>query len=297
MVSQNSESEDRHQNCIDLSVISMLTLLTRNITQIVFSAVLTAVLIWGWLQRGEYWFNAEQGLGYYFGITGVTLMALLLLYPLRKKARWMKGVFPIKYWFKAHMLFGILGPTLILFHCNFSLGSMNSNVALFSMLLVAFSGLVGRYIYRHTHNGLYGKKLDYDELQAQHSQFKQQLSASALLDDSLLHQVQEIEDLATNNSRSLIHSCSSVLRVNILSHRFLSKLRRLNGGSLQTTDGQQFIYTEISQHFAQELKTLRSMIGLSLYNRLFSIWHVVHLPFFFMMIITATIHIVVVHMY
>ncbi len=275
----------------------MFEILTKNIYQLLFSVSLALALSWGWLQRDEYWLSAEQGLGYYLGIIGVSLMALLLLYPLRKKARWMRGVFPIKYWFKAHMLFGILGPTLILFHCNFGLGSMNSNVALFSMLLVAFSGLIGRYIYRHTHNGLYGKKLNYDQLQAQHAQFKQQLSSNAMIDDALLQHLQKIEDLVADKNSSLIHSWRSVFRVNVLSHRLLSELRRLNGASVQTAGGQQFFYTEMTEHFEQELKTLRSMIGLSLYNRLFSIWHIVHLPFFFMMIITATVHIVVVHMY
>ena len=157
--------------------------------------------------------------------------------------------------------------------------------------------MAGRYIYRHTHNGLYGKKLNYDQLQAQHVQFKQQLSSSAMIDDTLLQHLQKIEDLVADKNSSLIHSWRSVFRVNVLSHRLLSDLRRLNGASLQTAGGQQFCYTEMTVHFEQELKTLRSMIGLSLYNRLFSIWHIVHLPFFFMMIITATVHIVVVHMY
>lgn len=275
----------------------MLKTISNNLNQVVFTMTLVTALMWGWSQRGEYWINAEQGIGYYFGIIGASLMILLLLYPLRKKARWMRGLLPIKYWFKTHMLFGILGPTLILFHCNFGLGSMNSNVALFSMLLVAFSGLIGRYIYRHTHNGLYGKKLDYDQLQAQHTQFMQQLNASPMIDESLLQQLQNIEGLLADKGSSLIHSWRSVAKVNTISYRIMVELKRLNAMPLQTTDGQPFLYNEMTQHFEQELGALRSMARLTLYNRLFSIWHVVHLPFFFMMIITATIHVVVVHMY
>jgi hypothetical protein len=54
----------------------------------------------------------------------------------------------VVFWFRLHMTLGLIGPTLILFHANFRLGSLNSNVAMFAMLLVAASGIVGRYLYR-----------------------------------------------------------------------------------------------------------------------------------------------------
>ena len=41
---------------------------------------------------------------------------------------------------------GIIGPIFILYHCNFQLGAVNSNVALWSMLTVAGSGVVGRFL-------------------------------------------------------------------------------------------------------------------------------------------------------
>ena len=36
-------------------------------------------------------------------------MLLLLLYPARKHSRLLRNLGPVKYWFKAHMLFGVLG--------------------------------------------------------------------------------------------------------------------------------------------------------------------------------------------
>src|SRR5205814_2919423 len=73
---------------------------------------------------------------------------------------------PMPSWFRFHMVLGIGGPLCILYHCNFSTGATNSNVALFSMLTVAGSGIIGRYIYAHIHNGLYGRKLEFGELRA-----------------------------------------------------------------------------------------------------------------------------------
>jgi hypothetical protein len=63
------------------------------------------------------------------------------------------------------MAFGLIGPMLILYHCNFQLGSVNSQVALYCMLLVAGSGIIGRHFYARIHRGLYGKKTSLRELQ------------------------------------------------------------------------------------------------------------------------------------
>ncbi len=63
------------------------------------------------------------------------------------------------------MMMGIIGPVCILIHCGFSLGATNSNIALFSMLTVAGSGIFGRYFYSKIHHGLYGRKATLAELQ------------------------------------------------------------------------------------------------------------------------------------
>ena len=35
----------------------------------------------------------------------------------------------------------------------------------------------------------------------------------------------------------------------------------------------------------------------SLYERLFALWHILHLPIFFLMVLSAIVHVVAVHMY
>lgn len=89
---------------------------------------------------------------------------MLLLYPFRKKSRFMRNWGGVKHWFRAHMIMGVAGPVLVAYHSNFSLGSMNSNVALVSMLTVAGSGLIGRYFYSRVHRGLYGREVTLKEL-------------------------------------------------------------------------------------------------------------------------------------
>ena len=118
----------------------------------------------GWKLRHREYLTAETGTGYLLGIVGSVMMLVLLLYPLRKRFRFMANWGPISYWFRIHMMLGVVGPICILYHANFTLGSTNSSVALFSMLLVAGSGLIGRYLYVKIHYGLYGRRMNLKEL-------------------------------------------------------------------------------------------------------------------------------------
>ena len=56
-------------------------------------------------------------------------------------------------------------------------------------------------------------------------------------------------------------------------------------------------YTRIKKEIARYVLALRKITAFKLYERLFSLWHLFHLPLFFMMLITAVVHIFAVHMY
>jgi len=94
--------------------------------------ILASAAAWR-VAQGDF-YTAGSDLGYYMGLIGGVMMLLLLTYPLRKHLRFMHGWGPIKPWFRTHMFLGIAGPTLILFHSTFHIGSLNAGVALVSML-------------------------------------------------------------------------------------------------------------------------------------------------------------------
>lgn len=263
---------------------------------VLFASSMLALLGWGWSEREEYWFNAEKGWGYIFGIIGGSLMLLLLFYPLRKRVRFMRRWFSIKYWFQLHMLFGILGPVLILFHSNFHLGSLNSSVALFCMLLVAISGIVGRYVYRNIHRGLYGERLEFKDFYDQYQQSKTLFVDNELVNSDTAQKLNDIEQLLTTGTHSLWKTWSAIHSVKTQNRRVKAQIKR----NLKTRKYSAEQARNLKQAYAQWQKgisQLRSVAKLSFNTQLFSLWHILHLPFFFMMLITATIHVVVVHMY
>ena len=149
----------------------------------VLFVLVCALLYCGWHFPTERYISPKRGIGYALGIVGGSLMLLLLVYSLRKRWGWLRFLGSTPSWFRFHMVLGVLGPLCILYHSNFSTGATNSNVALFCMLTVAGSGLIGRYIYAHIHHGLYGRKLELGELRESaenlHGQAGYQLSARA----------------------------------------------------------------------------------------------------------------------
>ena len=115
-----------------------------NPLSILFFTLVFIIGFLGWWQRDNMQLSAESGLGYWLGVIGGSMMLALLLYPARKHIRLLRRWGKVSFWFSTHMILGVVGPLLILFHSDFSLGSTNSNLALFSTLIVALSGFLDR---------------------------------------------------------------------------------------------------------------------------------------------------------
>ena len=182
-----------------------------------FYMVIMMIVYIGWKYRGNVYITPEEGLGYVLGITGGSMMLLLLMYPLRKHLRWTRSLGAVRHWFRAHMLMGILGPVCILYHCNFQLGSMNGNVALFSMLLVAASGLVGRYFYTKIHYGLYGKKADLDHLSSDAAIAKSFMDKTLEASPELHSRLQNLEKQAVVPLHGFLASIKRAVAVSLKS--------------------------------------------------------------------------------
>lgn len=279
-----------------------------------FSLAVMAALYFGWTIRDEYFLSAEEGLGYALGIAGGSMMLLLLIYPLRKRfSRSALFIFSTKNWFKLHMILGVLGPLFILYHCNFGLGSTNSNVALASMLLMVTSGLIGRFIYGKIHYGLYGSKIQLKELQSNRLLIQQQLSQKKDTDqkkhiiaigDSIHKKLQAFENsvLAPKGFLTTLLNVATLGLTTRISYWLL--IRRLRKDQKQNSRFMELSRFEkkhelnpVKRHIASYLATIRRIAGLSFYERLFSLWHMLHLPIFFMLIITGLVHVYAVHTY
>lgn len=270
-----------------------------NIWSHLFTIGVLATLCFGWLHRDDNYLSAETGAGYILGIVGGSLMLILLLYPLSKRMALLTRFIPIRYWFGIHMFLGTVGPVLILFHSNFHLGSTNSNIALFSMLLVAGSGVIGRYIYTNIHHGLYGTRITLKELKQKTENEHAELVNLYAVDEKLNSSLEKMEEKALRPYTSLTSSLLHVIYLAVNAHRFKRNVLKLLKNSLQeTSENKSMPDSKIVAHLVMNYTlALRQTAAFRVYERLFSMWHILHLPLFFMMIFTAIIHIFAVHMY
>ena len=279
------------------------TLTGKRIRTLLFYMLVLAALAIGWQKRGQVYLTSEQGAGYLLGIIGALLMLLLLLYPLRKHARWMRGLGAVRHWFRAHMMMGVIGPVCILYHSNFQLGSMNGNIALFSMLLVASSGLVGRYFYTRIHYGLYGRKADLAHLGSDAATAKLHMDLAFKLLPDLQERLGKLETFATSSG-----VLAGPVRVPLVWMRTrwgglaasFSLWRSLRSAARRNNwpaEQRRYYYRSSRYWLCNYLETLRRVAGFTFYERLFSLWHVLHLPLFLMLVITGIIHVYAVHLY
>jgi len=250
----------------------------------------------GWQQRDEYWLTAEKGWGYALGIIGGSLMLVLLLYPLRKHWKLARNWFSIRHWFKMHMLLGVIGPLLILFHSNFQLGSLNSNIALFSMLLVSGSGVIGRYAYQKIHRGLYGAQIEFSELKQAFDKSKTHFEQSALLDEKLKEKLARIESNVVRRKIPFFTALSSHRQIKKI-QKLIQRKCRLKAKQLVGRNKKRDVFVQEAKYLLTGLTRLKGMANYALYARVFSLWHIFHLPIFFMMIIAGVVHVFAVHIY
>ena len=266
------------------------------------SVVVIALLYAGWHYPTERYITPARGLGYTLGILGGSMMLLLFIYSARKRIRALAILGPTEYWFRFHMFLGIAGPLCILYHANFHLGATNSNVALISMLTVASSGVIGRYLYARIHHGLYGSKATLSELRSS-SDNLHSLSSSVAFVPELVAKLDAAERRMLESGTRLL--LLKPLAVAVLATRFRWQLKRYVSAALRAAARKSPVIEAerrrlrrtAHSYISRRLAAARRLGDFQAFERLFSIWHALHIPLIVMLLIAGFVHVIVVHLY
>jgi hypothetical protein len=262
----------------------------------------TALLFWGYRFPTEQYITPQTGVGYVLGILGGSAMLLLLVYPARKRVRALRFLGTTKRWFQAHMVLGIVGPVLVLFHSNFSLGATNSNVALACMLVVSGSGLFGRYFYTRIHHGLHGRRASLAELKDYAERLRWVATHVEFLPDLVARIESEERSIVDHCERLPLLARPAVCAASVALAR--RRLRRYVRQSLRVSNpvsGAQArrhgLLETAASYIDDRLSATRRVVEFSAFERLFSLWHALHLPLFLMLLVAGVVHVVAVHVY
>jgi hypothetical protein len=269
-----------------------------------FSLFVIALLYFGLHFPTSRYISPKHGWGYALGIIGGSMMLLLLLYPLRKRVRWLNFLGKMTLLFQVHMILGVLGPVLVLFHANFKTGATNSNVALACMLIVSGSGLFGRYFYAKIHNGLYGTRASLSDLRAAADRIRGQATTVQFLPDlvNLLNQEeQRLMKLAALPGLNLISPIIlGIARIagKIRLRRYIKSAMTTAAKTSLTLAQHKHRFMSLANDYVSRRFAAASRVAtFHAYERLFWLWHVLHMPLFFMLIIAGIVHVIAVHVY
>lgn len=273
----------------------------------IFLLVMCVVLALGYLISTQKYYKPGDELGYNLGLVGGIMLLSLLLYPLRKRVRILRNIGILPAWFKWHMVLGILAPTLILFHSSFYIGSINAGMAMIAMLLVAGSGIFGRFFYTKIHNGLYGRQSSLKELQddmAITGNTKSVLGFAPDIEKRLDAFRSRTAVVSKSGNAGLWHFATIGIQTSLLSRKLSKDLhydmfykvkeKNLNPAQLQRLN---LIYEQDLKHINFFIQAVRDVAQFHTYERLFSWWHIFHIPLVYLLVFSGIFHVISVHMY
>jgi hypothetical protein len=274
-------------------------------SDILLLAMLAVLVAAAWQVSQLKLFEASDDVSYWIAVTGASMMLVLFSYPLRKHVRFMQRLGKVKWWFWVHMFLGIAGPWLILVHSSFHIGSLNAGVALYSMVIVVVSGVVGRFIYVRVNRGLDGERMSLNALRERagliESDARSKLDFSPEVKARLL--AFERRELHSNPSwwthlrqvtlLPVWHHITR-LRCALELRRRLRELATAQGWAADDLHRRQRRALRLSDRYLYAVVRVAQYIA---FRRMLALWHLAHLPFVYLLIISVAVHVFAVHAY
>lgn len=226
-------------------------------------------------------------LSLWLGWAGLGLMVIMNLYSMRKRIGFMQNWGRLSSWLNFHVFCGLLGPTFILFHCNFKVRGL-VGISFWSMVISFSSGIIGRYFYVQM---LREKKQFEDEAESIEARLKKLLQQKevpvaeevfAEYKNQALVFVGMPQGLQTelNPWATLVNSIVGDMRLSFGNFRS----RSLSG----SVSGWASLYDIILLQYAVQKRRAHFLGG---FQKLMGYWHTFHFPFAIFMYIVAVIHV------
>jgi hypothetical protein len=226
-------------------------------------------------------------LGHGFGIIGSLMMFIgVATYMLRKRIHKMTRLGLLKYWLEFHIFLCSLGPTLVLYHTAFKFGGLVA-VSFWSMVAVALSGVIGRYIYLQIPHTIEGREMNLNEINQVKDELNKKLIVDYQMDEVILNEILQAVKKRPDRSGS------TMLKRSIAKFIFEIKILKEVKSILKQNNISGKNSTEVIRLIKNEISLNRKIDRLITMKNLFGYWHVAHLPFALLMLVIMIIHVVV----
>jgi hypothetical protein len=227
--------------------------------------------------------------GHGFGVVGSGMMLLLFLYSIRKRTKIFNRLGNIDKWLDIHIFLGIIGPLLIILHTTFKVKGLIA-VSFWSMIAVALSGVLGRYLYNHIPHSIMGDELSLKDLQKATLKLTRRLQQNFKLSDAAIKKLEQLSIGKNDKERGAIRVLLSMIKDDFTGNRKTKKVASrfvfgLNLPKKYLFEVHRIVYTKIV--------LMKRMLLLNKIQALFHFWHVIHKPFAIIMIVIMFIHIAI----
>jgi hypothetical protein len=236
---------------------------------------------WLWKPGGRY--------GHTLGIVGSTLMVLMLSYSLRKRVSALRRLGPLSRWLDVHIYFGVAGPLLVVLHSSLKVQGLVA-LSFWSMVAVALSGVLGRYLYLQIPRTRAGDEIALDELLRRDRVLSERLQRLLHVDASRLAALDNAAGLAGGRP-TLWRLLRDMLFGAAHERGEVRRFVREHGHALPAS-----LARELEALAREKAATRRRILIWDRTHELFHYWHVLHKPFAVVMYLFMAVHIVVAYM-
>jgi hypothetical protein len=222
------------------------------------------------------------------GLVAFFLFLFLWLYPIRKRVR-LAFLGPVPRWLDAHIVAGVLMPFVGALHAGFRFSGV-IGLGYFAMLVVAGSGVIGRYLYLRIPRARSGVELSREEVAA-----RRRGLVGEIVDASGIP-VDRLKDLlrpptSREAGRGIVRTLVELVRADFARRSAIRRLvRELAAGAGQLPPQRLRVVEQLAR---QEIALAQQARLLEATGRVFRLWHAFHLPFAITAFVAVTIHVVV----
>ncbi len=232
-----------------------------------------------------YWqWKAGGSVGHKLGITGSSMMVLMLLYSVRKRVGALRRLGPLSRWLDVHICLGVYGPLLVVLHSSFKVQGLVA-LSFWSMVVVALSGVLGRYLYLQIPRTRAGEELALVELEAEDRELSSQLRTRFRLDEAQLASLDAL--VGVPGRTGLIGGFA----------RLVTDDLRLRSGLRQFARSCRAVPRPVVREFErvvrEKAQVRRRILLWDRVHELFHYWHVLHKPFALVMYVFMIVHVAV----
>jgi hypothetical protein len=230
--------------------------------------------------------NYSHGLG----IIGASMILVgVSTYSARKRIKSFWNAGKLSRWLEFHIFLCLVGPLLVVFHTTFKAGGVAA-ISLWTMISVASSGIIGRFLYAQIPKNLQGNELTAAQITGELDRLSAHLSSSPLGAKLTLAIQKRFE--ALQSPKTIWQAVTTFFA--LISLR-LSVRRQINE-MIKTNARSGAVARELQSSASSFASLIQKSIVLNQAGKLFYYWHAVHLPFTVIMFITLAAHIAVTMM-